>query len=111
MNAELERMFAAARDAIAERAARDVLTPKLAAKAVARIAAIKAGGKSDAYPVLGKIYWSEEAASIKLGGVQIGFIEPLINRETFEDSDLDVLPGDVAPLRPVALARRRTEDG
>ena len=48
MNAELERMFAAARDAIAERAARDVLTPELAAKAVARIAVIKAGAKSDA---------------------------------------------------------------
>ena len=95
MNAELERMFAAARDAIAERSAREVLTPKLAATAVARIAAINAGGKSDPYPVLGNIYWSEEAASIKLGGVQIGFVEPLINCETFEHNDLDVLPGDV----------------
>lgn len=94
-NAELERMFAAARSAIAERSARSVLTPELAAQAVGRIAALKSGGKYDAYPVLGNIYWSEEAASIKLGGVQIGFVEPLIDRETFEDGDLDVLPGDV----------------
>ncbi|CAM3278287.1 DUF6538 domain-containing protein [Sphingomonas antarctica] len=94
-NAELERMFAAAREAIAERAARDVLTPQAAAKAVARIAAVKTGSKFDGYPVLGNIYVAEEAASTMLGGAQLAVLQPLIDRGLLEAREGDLLPGDV----------------
>jgi integrase len=95
LNAELERMFAAARDTIAERSARYVLTPESAAKAVARIAAIKTGSKYDSYPVLGNIFLSEEAASTMLGGIQISIVNAFIDRQPAEDIETTVLPGDV----------------
>lgn len=94
-NAELERMFAAARETIAERTAREVLTPETAAKAVARIAAVKTGSKYDGYSVLGNIFWSEEAASTMLGGVQIAMVMTFVDRELAKDIDVTVLPGDV----------------
>lgn len=95
MNAELERRFATAREAIAERSARDVLTPEAAAKAVARIAAVRTGSKYDGYPVLGNIFWSEEAASTMLGGVQIAMVMTFVDREPGHDIDVTLLPGDV----------------
>lgn len=95
MNAELERLFGAAREAIAARSARDVLTPEAAAKVVARMAAVTTGSRYDGYPILGNIFLSEEAASTMLGGVEIAMLMTFVDREMTDDIDTTVLPGDV----------------
>lgn len=95
MNAELERLFAAARQAIAERAAGTVLTPALAADAVARIAAIRTGSRFDTFPVLGNIYFSEEAASRILGGAPLALLQQLVSTGRGADEPSTLLPGDL----------------
>lgn len=93
-NAAFERLFAAARDAIAARAASTTLTPALAADAAARISAAYAGGRLDRLPVLANVFFTEEAASTLLGGVSIStFLDP--STAGFADMDAKLLPGDV----------------
>lgn len=69
VNAELETLFAHAREAIAKRAAGSRLTPQTAAEAVARIAQTERGSRMERFPVLANVYWAEEAAAAIMPGV------------------------------------------
>ena len=94
VNAELEDLFAKARDAIAARHASTKLTPQSAADAVARIAATERGSRVDQFPVLANIFWSEEAAVSLVPGMRP---VPLTDAsmEGLASLDPDHLAGDV----------------
>ncbi|WP_156678187.1 site-specific integrase [Sphingomonas profundi] len=94
LNAELEQQFARARAAIAERTSRTIITPAVAADAVARISAAHVGGRLDRFPVLANIFWAEEAASTILGGAPIAtFNDP--SPQGIAAMDPACLPGDL----------------
>ena len=87
-------MFARARAAILDRAAKDRLTPAAAADAVTRISAAHRGSRLDRFPVLANIVWAEEAASTLLGGARIAvFLDP--SPQGIARMEPNHLPGDL----------------
>ena len=94
INAELETLFAQAREAIAQRAASSKLTAQTAADAVARIAETERGSRVERFPVLANIYWAEEAAASIMPGVcPTALVDATV--EGLASLDPQHLPGDI----------------
>ena len=94
INAELETLFAQAREAIAQRAASSKLTAQTAADAVARIAETERGSRMERFPVLANIYWAEEAAAARMPGVCPAALVDA-TAEGLASVDPQHLPGDI----------------